>query len=797
MGEILLKLLTVSYSASLLIGLVLCARPFLKQASGRLRLLLWALVALRLLLPFSFETAISVLPAAQQTPVVSFGESYVGEVEIHYDDTPEYKQAVDAGTKPVYQNEGGAYVVTQKGSTLPPKTVKELVFPVMTVIWVLGTAGMLTYAAVSYLLLRRKVSTAVKMQGNVCQSEEIAAPFVMGILKPRIYLPYGLKEAELTYVIAHEQAHITRGDHLLKPFGFLLLCFHWFNPLVWAAYLFFCKDIELACDQKTVKNFTSEQKADYAKALLACSMAGQKLSVCPVAFGEVGVKERVKSLLSYKKPTFWVILAAVLLMLAGSVFFFTKPTNDELNKQLLGAHYHVRDVLLESQTAVPEGEEQSIRRPIAYCITADYDLYQKWDDGEAWEYLGQFVKRSVSNEELSAYLCPDMPRIGQITDSYWLKRPNDEFYLALQTKNGRTYLGYGWEDVSERGQDYSDDTHLRRFYELESEFEQGHINVNFFDRSLVHAVGERVQVFHNFESKDLPGYMIVGFYADDNADSPYGYNDMGFAVFETNGKGYRLLNHYVYDDAVYAQNGVYFCKDPAVADRNGVMTEDNTFDVVLVANRDVRQIKQVYRAKGKKDKVLIDDYLQGPCMSLWVRKEGKGYSEVITYCIDKDKDVLSMQPAPAVKPVLWFDDSELEQPNWGGRRERDLEEFPDVTFRWLVDKVDAVKEDGEIITLYRGNPIYNVYFADLTGDGYPELVSITQSQHPQQEGQVLQIYDYKNHSGYAHSTQGYDYRLSVQEERLMLQMIPTKAGFRPKTYTLAYLDETIQMIPVN
>ena len=183
------------------------------------------------------------------------------------------------------------------------------------------------YTLISYWRLQRKVSEAVILRENIFQSENVGSPFVLGIIKPRIYLPYNMDEQDLEHVVAHERAHIRRKDHLWKPLGFLLLTIHWFNPLMWLAYVLLCRDIELACDEKVIQELGNEQRANYSQALVACSVNRRMIAACPLAFGEVGVKERVKSVLNYKKPAFWVIVASVIACVVVAVCFLTNPIN--------------------------------------------------------------------------------------------------------------------------------------------------------------------------------------------------------------------------------------------------------------------------------------------------------------------------------------------------------------------------------------------------------------------------------------------------------------------------------------
>lgn len=310
MSELFLKVFNMSISASWIVLAVLLLRFLLKKAPKWTVVLLWGVVAIRLICPFSLESVMSLIPSAEtispqalvEEPVINTGVSFLNNA-----------------LNPV--------IYDTAVSVAPEKSINilQLFVLVFSKIWVIGMAVMLLYTAISYFRLKRKVGTAVLLRDNVFQSENVISPFVLGIVKPKIYLPFEMSEGAVEYVIAHENAHIRRRDYLWKPLGFLILTLHWFNPLMWLGYVLLCRDIELACDEKVIKEMDIEQKADYSQALLACSVNRRLIAACPLAFGEVGVKERVKSVLHYKKPAFWIVLAAILACAATALCFLTNP----------------------------------------------------------------------------------------------------------------------------------------------------------------------------------------------------------------------------------------------------------------------------------------------------------------------------------------------------------------------------------------------------------------------------------------------------------------------------------------
>ncbi|OUN85958.1 M56 family metallopeptidase [Gemmiger sp. An50] len=312
MNELFLKVLNTSISASWLVLAVLILRFLLRRVPKWISVLLWGLVAVRLLLPFSIQSVLSLIPSAETLP----GEILSGpSFDIH------------TGITPVDQQVNG-YLADRyfEGVTVPASSGAERM-TLLAFVWAAGTAAMLLYAAVSCWRLRRTLCTAIPLRDNLYQSEGIASPFVLGIVRPKIYLPFHLAQEALPYVTAHEQAHIQRKDHWWKPLGFLLLAVHWFNPLLWLAYTLLCRDIELACDERVIRGLSHAGRAAYTQALVACS-TGRRTSIAwPLTFGEVGVKERVRSVMYYKKPGFWLVAASLAACAAAAVCFLTDPVD--------------------------------------------------------------------------------------------------------------------------------------------------------------------------------------------------------------------------------------------------------------------------------------------------------------------------------------------------------------------------------------------------------------------------------------------------------------------------------------
>lgn len=310
MADVFIKTLNMGIAASWLILAVVVLRVILKRAPKRFRLLLWAVVGLRLVLPVSIESALSLVPSAQTLPE-----------GVMYAAAPELNTGIAALNDAINPAFTAAFAPEPAASANP----LQVLLPVASVIWLAGAAVMLLWALVSWLRLRRRVAEAVRLEGNVYESERVASPFVLGLIRPRIYLPFGLDESAREQVLTHERAHIARGDHVIKPLGWLILAVYWYNPLVWLAYALFCRDIELACDERVIRRLPVSGRADYSQALLDLSRPHHGVGACPLAFGESAVKGRVKSVLTYKRPAFWLIMLAAVLCIGAAVCFLTDP----------------------------------------------------------------------------------------------------------------------------------------------------------------------------------------------------------------------------------------------------------------------------------------------------------------------------------------------------------------------------------------------------------------------------------------------------------------------------------------
>ena len=324
MAAVFLKLLNLSISASWLVLAVLALRLVLRRAPKWVNVLLWGMVALRLMLPFSIESALSLIPSAET----------VSPAVVQFDPAPTITSGVSVIDNAVNPALSEHFAAAPTASVNPLYVWTEIAGWV----WLIGLGAMLLYALVSYLRLRRRVSVSLCVRENIYLCDAISSPFILGVVKPRIYLPSGLDEVQRQNVLSHERAHLARRDHWWKPLGFALLAVYWFNPALWLAYTLLCRDIELACDERVIRTMDESAVKTYSTVLLACSMPRKAVITCPLAFGEVGVKERVRNALHYKKPAFWVVAASVAVCVVVAVCFLTNPPTDTDAAGLVGFH---------------------------------------------------------------------------------------------------------------------------------------------------------------------------------------------------------------------------------------------------------------------------------------------------------------------------------------------------------------------------------------------------------------------------------------------------------------------------
>ncbi|MEE0059872.1 MAG: M56 family metallopeptidase [Acutalibacteraceae bacterium] len=317
MDVVFLKNFNMSLTACWLILAVIVLRLLLNKAPKHIRVVMWGLVGIRLICPFSIKSIFSLIPSNE---IIS--------LENVNSPTPSINTGINA-----INNVANPIIAESFGSD-----TTNTVFPLQIInmiasnIWIIGIIAMILYMLISYIKIHKTTKEAIILKDNIYLCDHIATPFILGLIKPKIYIPSSMSEADIEYVTAHEYAHIKRHDHWWKPLGFILLTIHWFNPLVWVAYILLCRDIELACDERVINQMGAEIKKPYSQALINCSISNRKITACPLAFGEVSVKKRIKTILKYKQPAFWLSITAVVACGAVALCFLTNPTGIKINQ---------------------------------------------------------------------------------------------------------------------------------------------------------------------------------------------------------------------------------------------------------------------------------------------------------------------------------------------------------------------------------------------------------------------------------------------------------------------------------
>ncbi len=420
MENIFIKLFNMSITASYLILAVITVRLILKKAPKKYTCILWALVGVRLILPFSIESSLSLIPSVNTVPR-----------DIMYSQTP----SVNTGIPTV--NNTLNTLISGSLSPNPAESVNpmQIISFISTLIWIMVMAAIITYAIISYVRIYKCTIESVEIEKNVYICDRINTPFVFGFIRPRIYLPSSISEYDKEYVIAHEKAHIERLDHIWKILGFALLTVYWFNPLVVYAYALLCRDIEGACDERAIEKLGESAKLHYAEALVNCSIKNHIITASPLAFGEVSVKSRIKSVLNYKKPAFWIVIVSLILIIALALGFMLDPLGKGENRELTLYNRYTKSVLVSHMP----NEDKGLALEQFY-MSDNYRLYTRDENGKD-KLIGKMKKVEVK----------DVPGLGELTGGYciaaWritknsyslshIALMNDNNLLAIYKDNG-------------------------------------------------------------------------------------------------------------------------------------------------------------------------------------------------------------------------------------------------------------------------------------------------------------------------------------------------------------------------
>ncbi len=392
MESVFIKMLNMSIAAGWLILAIILLRLLLKKSPKSIRCILWAMAGVRLLSPFTFESFLSLIPSAETVPQ-----------EILYSHSPTIHSGVETLNNAVNPFISKTFAPDMMTSANP----LQIYAFIAAIIWIIGIAVILTYALINYIILHRKVREAVCQENRIWLCDHISTPFILGLFRPRIYMPSSINEQDQLYVAAHEYAHIKRHDHWWKMLAFALLSIYWFHPLIWIAYHLFSQDLELACDEKVIHDMGTENKKPYADALINCSASCRPHTACPLAFCEIGAALRVKAILHYKKPTVWIMAAAAILCFAVGICFLTNPSSIQLRA-------------MEQQQKPDLIKMSGLNR--SYTITADTALEQ------VLTFLNEIriIQTDVSNDQNSD---PDKKYQANMITLYYDDEPKSETFF--------------------------------------------------------------------------------------------------------------------------------------------------------------------------------------------------------------------------------------------------------------------------------------------------------------------------------------------------------------------------------
>jgi len=618
-----ISVLNMSLTAGYVIAAVMLIRLFLKKAPKAISYALWAVAGLRLLIPFTFESILSLMPFRPQpiSQAAALGENVP------------FVSSVGAALKAIGDaaNGGLGTVTVYLGKTADgyPITTEayhsQVWLNLGSYLWVIGTIALLIYSVVSVIMLRRRLQNAVLSEDNIYEADNLKTPFVLGIFKPRIFIPAGLADEEKGYIIRHEQTHIRRFDHIIKPFAFLILSIHWFNPLVWYAFAAMGNDMELSCDERVIREMGGEIKKAYSSSLLSLAAEKRILNGSPLAFAEGDVGVRIKHVLSYKKPAFWVSVVAVAAIFVLCIALLSDPL--QKGTQLMGSEYRI-EKLLYNTPLTPAADTEKL-----FCITADYTLYIQEAESDGWAYVGPLEAYPLTADELHGY-CYDKSgwrsyKVRKIADAYIIRLDDGFFYFAVQTASGDTLLAHGWEDISERNQGDSDDTAIDSIFLLDSTFPEQGINIDFLDRSIAAYAGDSANCYSFFQSNDIPDFLIAGFIADGSSEK----SNMGFATFRFKGGRYRLIDCRVYGNTAITtqpsgnptiQNGVHLAENFAVYYNYGKPSEDVAYEIVLSNNPTLSSITRIVNGTRQSTEPVTDN----PSMTVFRRAKTDAQYEV-------------------------------------------------------------------------------------------------------------------------------------------------------------------------
>lgn len=508
MTDLFLKILNMSITAGWLILAILLLRVLFCKMPKYISVLMWALVGLRLICPFSFESGLSLIPSAKTIPQ-----------DIVYSSEP----AIQSGIPVVNNMING--IMAESFAPNPAESVNPLqvVVGISSVIWIVGMCIMVLYAVTSAWKVKKSTREAVWWKENIWICDQVKSPFIFGLIRPRIYIPSNLEEQDVSHVIIHEKAHLKRKDHWWKPFGFLLLTLYWFHPLCWSGYVMLCRDIELACDEKVLRDMNLDEKKSYANALINCSISKKMITACPLAFGEVGVKTRVKSILNYKKPAFWVVLAGIVICGFLVISFMTNPVKEQEESNL--------EKMYPQYYGLPMDEELTVY--IWQMSSNSFDCVLVAGESVEWPY-GELLKlKATSIREMREILAANNLTREDVTVKF-IDMPISSFAVETDEEYKKYVEDMFWRNpnVSHISEDdwglsmtltFKDATKFEVMFSHNSEWmkEEGELSTSAM---------YGLYAIHNGEMMQYGDYMRKVLGKDDYEDQEYAWDDAAHII---------------------------------------------------------------------------------------------------------------------------------------------------------------------------------------------------------------------------------------------------------------------------
>jgi len=783
MDKIFLTFLNMSLTGTYVIAAICLVRLLLKKAPKIISYCLWAIAGFRLVFPFSIESVFSLIPfKAQVIPT-------------------------DIATQPVPHIDSGIpFVNNTVNSLLPVATPSASINPLQgwitagTLVWLIGAVVMVMYGVVSFVVLKRKMKEATHVEANIYESRRIKSPFVLGVFRPRIYLPFGLSEKEKAYILLHEQTHIRRHDHIIKIVAYFILCLHWFNPLVWAAFLLMGADMEMSCDERVLKEMGNEVKKDYSLSLLSLATEHRTISGSPLSFGEGGMKERIKNVLKFKKPSRVMIIASLILVavlgvsLAANRIFNPPLIEMEIIRVDNPASFFKEMRLIWDDAVyhvVPMDNPQRGKQ-IGYARdeNSTWRIYEL--KGYPHDYLLAVESKNV--QRVMSIHPPEKPLKQYILENATEKDKGLRLLSVSLYKDGTARLAtppissYMLPDCT-----YTfTDGELLILAVIESEWEEGFFGVKngeviarftvVDDHTLAFKwagvplfadEGARyVSLQTNNETKSLELALYPGVPADPKAAKPIAEDEEG---------------RYPLDSVITA---VVNC--PWEADITLYFAEtDPEADPVSVPFP-IEKGTDIHMIRIDMDKLFPQGFL-GRVWAVARDAEGMEHQSNRLMAV-----YAGAGQSISGEPRKWFDYYFDEKMPWDGRLELELPEYPGTVFQWTPYEVKAIDSGGEK-TLFTGMPIWNVYLADLTGDGLPELCATVSIGSGIIDERIL-VCDYSTGKIYdLNDRMYYDYALYLDNGRLMVKQTkyPNPQGDVLATGELAIVDGELTAVGID